>query len=48
MGTTQSFDLASRIGAERCVTLVRGLATAFKPYRQMDGAADFIGRLRAA
>ncbi|MFD4949118.1 hypothetical protein ACFVYE_33030 [Streptomyces sp. NPDC058239] len=46
--TTESFDLASRIGAERCVTLVRELAPAFKPYRQVDGVADFTERRRAA
>ncbi|MBO0918734.1 helix-turn-helix transcriptional regulator [Streptomyces laculatispora] len=45
--TTESLDLATRIGAERCVTLVRELAPAFKPYRQVEGVADFIDRLRA-
>ncbi|MFF3129119.1 hypothetical protein ACFVRD_44450 [Streptomyces sp. NPDC057908] len=46
--TTESFDLARRIGAERCVTLARELVPAFKPDRQVDGVADFIERLRAA
>ncbi|MFF3172756.1 helix-turn-helix transcriptional regulator [Streptomyces sp. NPDC057900] len=45
--TTESLDLATRIGAERCVTLVRELAPAFKPYRQVEGVADFIDRLRS-
>ncbi|MFE4337031.1 hypothetical protein ACFRQM_49280 [Streptomyces sp. NPDC056831] len=46
--TTESLDLASRIGAERCVTLIRELAPGFKPYRQVDGVADFIERLQVA
>ncbi|MED7952063.1 hypothetical protein [Streptomyces sp. BE303] len=46
--TTESLDLATRIGAERCVTLIRELAPAFKPYRQVDGVADLIERVRAA
>ncbi|MFF1847008.1 hypothetical protein ACFVW5_20930 [Streptomyces sp. NPDC058232] len=46
--TTESLDLASRIGAERCVTLIRELAPAFKPYHRVDGVADFIERLRVA
>ncbi|MFG2907646.1 helix-turn-helix transcriptional regulator [Kitasatospora sp. NPDC048286] len=46
--TTESLDLATRIGAERCVTLVRELVPAFKPYRQVDGVADLIERVRAA
>ncbi|WP_395296771.1 XRE family transcriptional regulator [Kitasatospora hibisci] len=44
--TNQSLDLATRIGAERCITLVRELAPAFKPYRQIDGVADLMDRLR--
>ncbi|MFD0404382.1 hypothetical protein [Kitasatospora sp. NPDC127116] len=46
--TAESLDLATRIGAERCVSLVRELAPAFKPYRQVDGVADLIERARAA
>ncbi|MER5853823.1 hypothetical protein ABT126_44930, partial [Streptomyces sp. NPDC002012] len=30
------------------VTLIRELAPAFKPYRQVDGVADFIDRLQVA
>ncbi|MFJ7247197.1 helix-turn-helix transcriptional regulator [Kitasatospora sp. NPDC098652] len=44
--TNQSLDLATRIGADRCVTLVRELAPAFKPYRQIDGVADLMDRLK--
>ncbi|WP_354644743.1 XRE family transcriptional regulator [Kitasatospora camelliae] len=44
----QSLDLATRIGAERCVTLIRELAPAFKPYRQVDGVTDVMDRLKAA
>ncbi|MFJ8430788.1 hypothetical protein ACIQ9P_05765 [Kitasatospora sp. NPDC094019] len=43
--TNQSLDLATRIGADRCVTLVRELAPAFKPYHQVDGVADLMDRL---
>ncbi|MFD0257521.1 XRE family transcriptional regulator [Kitasatospora indigofera] len=45
--THQSLDLAHRMGAERCVTLVRELAPAFKIYRQVDGVADLMARLKA-
>ncbi|WP_260255639.1 hypothetical protein [Streptomyces sp. 840.1] len=45
--TTESLDLATRIGAGRCVTLVRELVPAFEPYRQVEGVADFLDRLRA-
>ncbi|MGX4733635.1 helix-turn-helix transcriptional regulator [Kitasatospora griseola] len=43
----QSLDLATRIGAERCVTLVRELAPAFKHYRQVDGVLDLMDRLKS-
>ncbi|MFE2291314.1 helix-turn-helix transcriptional regulator [Streptomyces sp. NPDC059452] len=46
--TTESLDLATRIGAERCVTLVRELAPAFQHYREVDGVADLMDRLRVA
>ncbi len=46
--TNQSLDLASRIGAERCVALVRELIPAFRPYRQVDGVTDLMDRLRTA
>ncbi|MFF3069852.1 helix-turn-helix transcriptional regulator [Kitasatospora sp. NPDC057904] len=46
--TTESLDLATRIGAERCVALVRELAPAFRPYRRVDGVAEFVDRVRAA
>ncbi|MFI5619595.1 hypothetical protein [Streptomyces sp. NPDC051567] len=45
---TESLDLATRIGADRCVTLVRELAPAFTPYRQVDGVPEFLERLRPA
>ncbi|MFF2746824.1 XRE family transcriptional regulator [Kitasatospora sp. NPDC058048] len=45
--TTESLDLATRIGAPRCVALVRELAPAFKPYRRVDGVPEFLDRLRA-
>ncbi|MET8542955.1 helix-turn-helix transcriptional regulator [Kitasatospora sp. NPDC004799] len=44
--TTESLDLATRIGAPRCVTLVRELAPAFKPYRRVDGVPELLDRLR--
>ncbi|SDT06295.1 DNA-binding transcriptional regulator, XRE-family HTH domain [Streptomyces sp. TLI_053] len=46
--TNQALDLATRIGADRCVTLVRELAPAFKPYCQVDGVADLMDRLRVS
>ncbi|MGW2249723.1 helix-turn-helix transcriptional regulator [Kitasatospora sp. NPDC001660] len=46
--TNQSLDLATRIGAPRCVALVRELAPAFKPYRQVDGVPELLKRLRAS
>ncbi|MFD5029577.1 hypothetical protein ACFWM0_03975 [Streptomyces sp. NPDC058405] len=45
--TTESLDLAERIGAGRCVTLVRELASAFTPYRQVAGVPEFMERLKA-
>ncbi|MFE4516504.1 XRE family transcriptional regulator [Kitasatospora sp. NPDC056783] len=44
----ESLDLATRIGAPRCVTLVREFAPAFEPYRRVDGVPEFLERLRAA
>ncbi|MFE7524389.1 helix-turn-helix transcriptional regulator [Kitasatospora sp. NPDC057542] len=44
--TRESLDLATRIGAPRCVALVRDLAPAFKPYRQVDGVQEFLERLK--
>ncbi|MEV5510044.1 helix-turn-helix transcriptional regulator [Streptomyces orinoci] len=46
--TGESLDLATRIGAPRCVALVRELAPAFKPYRRVDGVAEFMERLRSS
>ncbi|WP_327674060.1 helix-turn-helix transcriptional regulator [Kitasatospora sp. NBC_00458] len=46
--TNESLDLATRIGAERCVTLVRDLAPAFEAYRQVDGVPEFLERLEAS
>ncbi|AXG82360.1 XRE family transcriptional regulator [Streptomyces paludis] len=45
--TNESPDLAARIGAERCVSLVRDLAPAFKPYQRVDGVPELLERLRA-
>ncbi|MFE4356061.1 XRE family transcriptional regulator [Kitasatospora sp. NPDC056800] len=45
--TGESLDLATRIGAPRCVALVRELAPAFEPYRRVDGVPEFLERLRA-
>ncbi|MEU6966393.1 helix-turn-helix transcriptional regulator [Kitasatospora aureofaciens] len=44
---SESLDLATRIGAPRCITLVRDLAPAFKPYRNVDGVPELLERLRA-
>ncbi|MEU0358172.1 hypothetical protein [Streptomyces cyaneofuscatus] len=46
--STESLDLATRIGADRCVALVRDLAPAFKPYQKVDGVPAFLERLRTA
>jgi plasmid stabilization system protein ParE len=46
--TNESLELATRIGAPRCVALVRELAPAFKPYRRADGVPEFLERLRAS
>jgi hypothetical protein len=46
--TNESLDLAQRIGAERCVTLVRDLAPAFRRHQGVDGVPDFLERLRAS
>ncbi|WP_327070847.1 helix-turn-helix transcriptional regulator [Kitasatospora sp. NBC_01302] len=46
--TTESLDLAERIGAGRCITLVRELAPTFKRYHGIDGVPELIERLRAA
>jgi transcriptional regulator with XRE-family HTH domain len=44
---TESLDLATRIGAPRCVALVKDLAPAFRPYRCVDGVPEFFERLKA-
>ncbi|MFE5586019.1 helix-turn-helix transcriptional regulator [Kitasatospora sp. NPDC056531] len=44
--TRESLDLATRIGAPRCVALVRDLVPAFKPYRQVDGVQEFMEQLK--
>ncbi|MEY9949457.1 helix-turn-helix transcriptional regulator [Kitasatospora sp. GAS1066B] len=46
--TNESLDLATRIGAERCVTLVRELAPAFRRYQQVEGVPEFLERLRVS
>ncbi|MFJ5589121.1 XRE family transcriptional regulator [Streptomyces noursei] len=45
--TSESLDLATRIGAPRCVALIRDLAPAFTPYRRVDGVPEFLERLKA-
>ncbi|MGW6603606.1 XRE family transcriptional regulator [Streptomyces sp. NPDC055036] len=46
--TNESLDLATRIGAERCVGLVRELTPAFKRYQRVDGVPEFLERVQAA
>ncbi|WP_234349881.1 hypothetical protein [Streptomyces sp. WM4235] len=48
--STESLDLATRIGADRCVTLIHAHAhaPAFKPYQKVDGVREFLERLRTA
>ncbi|MGG2465175.1 helix-turn-helix transcriptional regulator [Streptomyces sp. RGM 3693] len=46
--TSESLDLATRIGAPRCVALVRELVPAFKRYRRVDGVPEFLERLKAS
>ncbi|MBO1415608.1 helix-turn-helix transcriptional regulator [Streptomyces sp. FH025] len=43
--TRESLDLAARIGAPRCVALVRDLAPAFTPYRRVDGVQELLERV---
>ncbi|MEW1673164.1 hypothetical protein ACFU90_17970 [Streptomyces noursei] len=45
--TSESLNLATRIGAPRCVALIRDLAPAFTPYRRVDGVPEFLERLKA-
>ncbi|MFH8385364.1 helix-turn-helix transcriptional regulator [Kitasatospora sp. NPDC018058] len=45
--TSESLDLATRFAAPRCISLVRELAPAFRPYRQVDGVPEFLERLKA-
>ncbi|MFF4903156.1 XRE family transcriptional regulator [Streptomyces sp. NPDC001068] len=45
--STESLDLAQRIGAVRCVKLVRDLAPAFRPYKSVNGVPELLERLRA-
>ena len=45
---TRSLDLASRIDAPRCVTMVRDLEPAFTVYAQATGVAELLEGLRAA
>ncbi|MGA5703464.1 XRE family transcriptional regulator [Peterkaempfera bronchialis] len=44
--SSEALELATRIGAERCVTLVRGLAPGFTRYKQVDGVPEFLERAR--
>ncbi|MFE5592929.1 XRE family transcriptional regulator [Streptomyces sp. NPDC056549] len=45
---TQSLTLAKRIGAPRCVTLVRELAPAFEKYGTLNGVEDLLQRVRTS
>ncbi|MCS0635057.1 helix-turn-helix domain-containing protein [Streptomyces sp. LP05-1] len=45
--TGEALDLAIRVGAPRCVALVRELAPAFSPHRRVDGVPEFLERLKA-
>ncbi|WP_018570711.1 hypothetical protein [Streptomyces sp. PsTaAH-124] len=45
--SAESLDLAQRIGADRCVALVRDLGPEFRPYTAVDGVRDFLERLRS-
>ncbi|GHF70103.1 hypothetical protein GCM10018790_55020 [Kitasatospora xanthocidica] len=44
----ESLDLATRIGAPRCVALVRDLAPAFEAHQRVDGVQEFLERLKAS
>ncbi|MEV7028201.1 XRE family transcriptional regulator, partial [Kitasatospora sp. NPDC093558] len=46
--TDESLDLAQRIGAERCVTMVRDLVPEFRRFPAVDGVPELLERLRAA
>ncbi|MGC5361633.1 XRE family transcriptional regulator [Streptomyces sp. DT24] len=46
--TNESLALATRIGADRCVGLVRELIPAFKRYQQVDGVPELLERIRVA
>jgi len=46
--TNQSLDLANRIGAERCVTLVQGLAPGFRRHRDVAGVPELLERLQVS
>ncbi|WP_432154821.1 helix-turn-helix transcriptional regulator [Streptomyces tricolor] len=43
----RSLDLASRINAPRCVTMVRDLEEKLSPYAHTAGVGELLGRLRA-
>ncbi|MDQ1042008.1 plasmid stabilization system protein ParE [Streptomyces sp. V4I2] len=45
--SNESLDLAQRIGADRCVKLVRDLGPAFRPHTSIDGVPEFLERLRS-
>lgn len=44
--SNESLDLAQRIGASRCVKLVRDLGPTFRPYKSVNGVPEFLARLR--
>ncbi|MFE9454599.1 XRE family transcriptional regulator [Streptomyces sp. NPDC006739] len=43
--SNESLDVAQRIGADRCVSLVRDPGPAFRPYTSVDGVPQFPERL---
>lgn len=45
--SNESLEVAQRIGADRCVKLVRDLGPAFRPYGSVDGVPEFLERLRS-
>jgi hypothetical protein len=45
--SNESLDVAQRIGADRCVKLVRDLGPSFRPYKSVDGVPEFLERLRS-
>lgn len=47
VAATQSLELAQRIGAPRCVELVRGLVPRFKTFRDAEGVPELLAKAAA-